>query len=229
MSIVLYELVGRDDIRFSPYCWRARMALAHKGLTAERVPVRFTDKDRIAFSGQKLVPVLVDGDTTVADSWAIACHLEDQYPDRPGLFGGPQARGLALFLNNWAPLVLHPALLRVIIGDVFARIDAADRDYFRRTREARFGMTIEAMHEARADHAEALTRTLAPVAATLGAQPFLSGAAPAYGDYIVFGALQWARLTSPWPPVAPDSPLHAWRERMLDLYDGQARAVPAAA
>ena len=32
----LYELAGADENRrFSPYCWRARMALAHKGLEVE--------------------------------------------------------------------------------------------------------------------------------------------------------------------------------------------------
>ncbi len=229
MSILLYELVGRDDRRFSPYCWRARMALAHKRLQARRTPVKFTDKEKIAFSGQKLVPVLVDGEMTVADSWAIACHLEDSYPDRPSLFGGPQARGLARFLNDWAARALHPALMRVIIGDVFASVHADDRAYFRDTREARFGMKIEALHESRADHLATLERALAPLQATLAAQSFLSGAAPAYGDYIVFGALQWARITSPRPLIDPDSPLHAWRERLLDLHDGHARAAPAAA
>ena len=53
MAITLYELVGRDDLRFSPYCWRTRFALAHKGLEFETVPVRFADKQPIAFSGEE--------------------------------------------------------------------------------------------------------------------------------------------------------------------------------
>ena len=37
--IKLYELVGADDKRrFSPYCWRVSMALAHKGLEVESIP-----------------------------------------------------------------------------------------------------------------------------------------------------------------------------------------------
>ena len=53
MAIVMYDLAGADPaLRFSPYCWRIRMALAHKGLPVETVPWRFTDKDAIAFSGQ---------------------------------------------------------------------------------------------------------------------------------------------------------------------------------
>ena len=61
MARELFDLAAGDDtVRFSPYCWRIRMALAHKGLDVNMVPVRFTEKDKIAFSGQKLVPVLRD-------------------------------------------------------------------------------------------------------------------------------------------------------------------------
>src|SRR6266496_2879469 len=63
MPIILYDLAGAEpDRRFSPFCWRARMALAHKGLEVETVPWRFAEKDAIAFSGQGRVPVLIDGD-----------------------------------------------------------------------------------------------------------------------------------------------------------------------
>ncbi len=40
----LYELAGADENRkFSPYCWRALMALAHKGLEVESQPWHFTE------------------------------------------------------------------------------------------------------------------------------------------------------------------------------------------
>lgn len=52
MAIQLYDLCGKDDRRFSPYCWRTKLALKHKGLDFETVPWRMTEKDRIAFSGQ---------------------------------------------------------------------------------------------------------------------------------------------------------------------------------
>src|SRR3954447_20927262 len=86
MAIKLYDLAGADDDRrFSPYCWRVKMALAHKGLQVESFPWRFTEKDTIAFSGQKHVPVIVDGNRFVSDSWAIAMYLDEAYPDRPML------------------------------------------------------------------------------------------------------------------------------------------------
>ncbi|HZT50556.1 MAG TPA: glutathione S-transferase N-terminal domain-containing protein, partial [Stellaceae bacterium] len=77
----LYDLAAAEpDRRFSPYCWRARMALAHKGLEVETIPWRFTEKERLAPTGQGRVPVLVDGERWVWDSWAIAEYLEDRYP-----------------------------------------------------------------------------------------------------------------------------------------------------
>ena len=42
MSLVLYELTADPDRRFSPYCWRSRLALQHKDQTFKTVPVRFT-------------------------------------------------------------------------------------------------------------------------------------------------------------------------------------------
>jgi len=77
MAVELFELVGDDDRRFSPYCWRARMALAHKGIEADYIPVGFTEKDRIAFSGQQLVPVLRDGEKIPDSGEASLLHLKE--------------------------------------------------------------------------------------------------------------------------------------------------------
>jgi hypothetical protein len=46
MPITLYDLAGDDpSLRFSPYCWRTRLALAHKGLQVETIPWRFAVED----------------------------------------------------------------------------------------------------------------------------------------------------------------------------------------
>ena len=40
----LFELVGCDkDNGFSPFVWRTKLALAHKGLEAELVPLHFSE------------------------------------------------------------------------------------------------------------------------------------------------------------------------------------------
>src|SRR5262245_31716 len=132
MAIVLYDLAGaEDDRRFSPYCWRAKMALAHKGLDYETVAWRFTEKDVIAFSGSTTVPGSRDGDTVVADSWRIALYLDQAYPSRPALFGSPEAQALCEFFAHWAFRTVHPAALRVVLLDLFSRIHDKDKPYFR--------------------------------------------------------------------------------------------------
>src|ERR1700684_3172728 len=70
MSIIMHDLAGTDpELRFSPYCWRTRFALAHKGLPVETVPWRFTEREALAFSGQAKVPVIQDEGRIVFDSW----------------------------------------------------------------------------------------------------------------------------------------------------------------
>lgn len=231
MSLKLYELTGIDDLRFSPFCWRARLALAHKGLEPEIVPCKFTDKARIAFSNQKKVPVLVDGERVVPDSWDIACYLEEAYPERPSLFGGESGRQLSRFVHVWDDTRLKPALLRVIIKDLFEHaVHPDDRDYFRQSREERYGMTLEELHDTRDAHMPEVNRVLTPLRKMLStSQLYLCGGAPAYADYAVFATFQWARLTSALEILQRHDPIAGWQARMLELFDGMARTQPAAA
>jgi len=230
MTITFYDLVGAaETMRFSPNTWRTRMALAHKGLKHDTVFCRFTEKDKIAFSGQKLVPILRDGDTVVYDSWSIACYLEDTYPDRPSLFGCDVGRAATRFINVWVSTVLHGAVARLLLADIHAIIDAKDKAYFRETREKRFGTTLEQVSADKAGNLAAVRHLLAPVDATLGQQDWLGGDGPAYADYLIFGAFQWARAVSPAALAEPGTALHAWNERMLDLHGGLGRSLPPCA
>ena len=202
------------------------MALAHKSLAVETLPWRFTEKDAIAFSGQGKVPVLVDGESAVADSWEIADYLDRTYPDRPVLFGSPDARGAALFVKRWTEGQLHPALVRLIIADIVKILDPKDVDYFRESREKALGATLEDYVAAKADNLKRLHDVLAPLRFTVKDSSFLGGEAPAYADYIVFGALQWARCASPQNLLEKDDPVAAWFGRLLDLYDGLGAKAP---
>ncbi|MGK9168771.1 glutathione S-transferase family protein [Inquilinus limosus] len=228
-TLTLYELAGADAaLRFSPHCWKTRMALAHKRLEADRVPWRFTEKEAIAFSGQGLVPVLVHDGETVCDSWRIALHLEERFPDRPSLFGGGAAIPLARFVNGWADTALLPAIVRIILADIPNCLDERDRDYFRTSREQRFGQRLEEVVADRPAHMAALNQVLMPLRRALAQDPFLSGPQPAYADYCVFGMFMWARCTSPVELLQPGDPVFAWRDRLLDAFGGMARAAPCA-
>jgi glutathione S-transferase len=228
-DLTLYDLAGADaSLRFSPHCWKTHMALAHKGLSAKTVPWRFTEKEAIDFSGQKLVPVLVHDTHVVSDSWQIACYLEDTFPERPSLFGGAGGRAVTLFTNAWADTTLVPVLARLLLPAIHGLIHEKDVDYFRASREKRFGK-LEDLPAGYADQIAALRAALLPLRLTLARQPYLAGSQPGYADYAVFGMFMWARCTSPLVLLAEDDPVHAWRERLLDAFDGMARRAPVAA
>jgi|SRR5208282_488227 len=220
MALILYDLAGADpNRRFSPYCWRVRLGIEHKGLSVETIPWRFTDKQVIAFSGQGRVPVLVDSGTTVVGSWAIANHLEQRYPEHPSLFDGAGGKALARFVETWTDTVLMPAMMPLIITDLFAHLHENDRDYFRSSREQRLGMSLEQAGANRESRVDGFRRTLEPLRATFKMQPFLGGEEPNYGDYIAFGAFMWARSVSPFKILKNDDPISEWRGRVLQRFD----------
>ena len=221
MAITLYELKGKGELRFSPYCWRTRLALAHKGITPELVPVGFTDKPLIAFSGQQKVPIIVDDGKTVFDSWTIACHLEDRYPDRASLFAGAGGRQLARFINLWCDKMVHPAVSPMVVGDIPGILDPKDYDFFVSTRAARLATALKSETE-RAAQRKVLADVLTPVRDILAERPFLSGDKPAYADYILMGPFQHARIISATPLLDEADPVYAWRGRMMGLCDGLA-------
>lgn len=224
----MYDLAGADPARrFSPYCWRIRMALAMKRLPVETIPWRFTEKDVLAGLGCDKVPVLVDGDRVLTDSWAIAEYLEDSYPDHPSLFGGAGGRALSRFVNTWCDAVLHAGLVRLVVADIAGILAPADAAYFRQSREARFGQTLEAVQADRDAAVEGFRQSLHPLRMLLRTQPFLGGDTPLYADAIVFGGFQWARCVSPFRLLEAADPVEAWRQRMLDLHGGLARAAPS--
>ena len=221
---VLYDLAGADpDRRFSPYCWRAKLALAHKGLAFEAIPWRLTDKDAIAMSGQDRVPVLIDAGRVVFDSWNIADYLEANYPDAPSLFDGPEGRSLARFVSHWTDAVMVMAIARMVVVDVHAVIHEKDRGYFRASREARLGKSLEAVVADREAALPVFRQGLEPLRALLREQPFVGGARPTYADYIPFSLFQWAANVSRLSLLTPDDPLTAWCDRVAELHGGLAR------
>ena len=223
MSIKLYDLATADPaLRFSPYCWRVKMALAHKGLEWEEIPILFTEKHKLPHGSAGTVPVLEDGDAVVNDSWRIAEYLDQQYPDKP-LFGCDESRAHALLIKFWIERVVHPFITRMGVGDFLSTLDEKDKPYFIESREKRLGMPIVEYMRNREQSREGFRSSLEPLRAMLGEQSFVAGNSPGFADYIVFGILQWMRCGSPFPSLERDDPVYRYRERLLDLFDGFGR------
>lgn len=226
MTITLYSLCGADVARpFSPHCWKAVMALHHKGLAFEERPLAFTAIPTVEGGFSRTVPILRDDQELISDSFRIALYLEETYPEQPSLFGGQGGVAAARLVEGYSQHVVHPAITRIALVDIHDMLAPADQAYFRKSREERLGRTFEEMAAGRDTAIAALPAALQPLRHMLGFQPFVGGATPLFGDYILFGALQWLRITTGSIHLPPDDPVSLWFDRCLGLYDGAARAV----
>lgn len=227
--ITLYDLVLQDDRRPSPYCWRAKFVLKHKGLTWRDEPMGFTEKEKIAFAQSLTVPVIHDGAQVVKDSWEIARHLDETYPDKP-LFKGEAALANAHFVTSWVDSIVQAALFPIVVSDLYDRVRPVDQPYFMESRAKRLGTTDFATFQkaAREKGVANFRAVLEPARRVLREQKFLAGNKPGYPDYALGGSFLWGHVASPLALLEADDPVHPWRERMMDLFDGMGRTAKAA-
>lgn len=229
MTRLLYTLCGANPAqRFSPHGWKAVMSLAHKGLEFSEKPTPFIEIPAIENGFSATVPVLVDDGRLVRDSFDIALYLEQAYPDRPTLFAGHGGQALSRMVEGYVQTILHPALSKVMVKDIFDCLGPDDQVYFRKSREARLGATLEDIEAGHAAAVAAFRPLLEPVRHMLKFQPFIGGESPLFADYILFGALQWARVVSVKQLLDAEDPVQDWFARCLDLHGGIARGVAVA-
>lgn len=96
------------QFRHSAFCEKVRLVLAAKQLdyTVVEVVPGLGQLQLFRLSGQRQVPVLVDGTEVVADSTAIALHLEQRHPEPPLLPADAAQRARVLLLEDWADTTL---------------------------------------------------------------------------------------------------------------------------
>lgn len=119
------------QFRHSAFCEKVRLILAAKELpyTVVEVVPGLGQLELFRLSGQKQVPVLVDGGEVIADSTAIALHLEQAHPEPPLVppESAEQAveRARVLLLEDWADTALAAgsrlALLQAAMADPVLR------------------------------------------------------------------------------------------------------------
>lgn len=227
MSIQLYDLVGMDsDVFFSPHCWKTKMMLSHIGLDYESVPTRFTEIPTIENGSCKTLPSINHDELVVQDSFAIAQHfagLSKEFEQK--IFGGPGGEPMVRFIESWSQSQLHSWIMGWAILDIYALLDEKDQQYFRTSREALMGKTLEKIAEDREDTIPELIKRLLPLRLLLKQHDFIGGETPNFADFIVFGTFQWLRVSSSLQMIDSNHPAMAWFDRCLDLFDGLGRTV----
>lgn len=214
---MLYERAGLDGLCPSPVCWRSRIALALKGIEVERQPLRFADVDRLeALTGSRTVPVLAADGAMVAGSDAIAARLDAMAPGLPPLIGeGIAAAGADVereFGSRIGPLVG---------ADFMRRLLPEDRDYYKQSREARFGKTFEELEALRPGLELDLAFSLGRLEPQLDEHRYLGGDEIGWLDIVVYSYVAWIGFASPRSVPELVNPVRTWFERL----DAEWRAI----
>lgn len=72
------------EFKSSPNCLRVRMACRYKNISVTSVEIDPLDRREVEkLSGQKTVPVLIDGGKILDDSTTILRYLDKKFPDPP--------------------------------------------------------------------------------------------------------------------------------------------------
>ena len=105
--LTLYHFEG------SPYSWKARIALAEKGLPFNAIVPQNRDTNpefrRLTPVGKLPVLVTEEG-TAIIESSIIMQYLDERYPEKPLLPANPAARAQARMVEEIADQYLAPAL-----------------------------------------------------------------------------------------------------------------------
>jgi maleylacetoacetate isomerase len=97
----------------SSACFRVRIALNLKGLTAERRYIHLRKGEQrnpgyLALNPQGLIPLLVVGDRRLSQSLAIIEYLDEKHPQPPLLPVGPEERAFVRSIALAIACDIHP-------------------------------------------------------------------------------------------------------------------------
>ncbi|MPT47739.1 MAG: glutathione S-transferase family protein [Sphingobium sp.] len=223
--ITLYDLQLASGCTISPFVWRTKYALAHKGFDIDIVPGGFTGIMERTGGRSERLPAIVDDGEWILDSWVIAEYLDEKYPDRPMLFEGPAMKNLTKFLDSWLWSTAIAPWFRCYILDYHDLSLPQDHEYVRTTREKWFlgGKTLEETVAGREDRLPLVPPLLEPLRKLLRETPWLGGDTPNYADYTALAVFLWTGSVASTPPLTDDDPLRDWLDRGFDLYDGLGR------
>jgi glutathione S-transferase len=224
------------QFRHSAFCLKVRMILQAKSLSFRTVEVTpgVGQIDVFRLSGQRQVPVLVDGDVVVPDSSAIALHLEQRCPDPSLIPSDPRQRAQAHLLEDWADTTLASAarlaLAQAAVADSALRVallpDALPSP-LRQTVGAFPGAWLQGLGEV-VDQGEraAMLASLLQLADAVVASPWLVGDQCSIADLAVAAQLSLLRfpassgeaLAGRGVPGISDhprlEPLFSWRDQL---------------
>ena len=131
------------------------------------------------------VPIIIDSNkNVVVDSWNIAQHLEELYPNSPSLFS--QNKNAHTSFHKYADNHIIMPLFRLIILKIHKFCGPPElQDWYRKDREKTLGVTLECFAGKTDDNIVELRQSLIPVDKILQNHPFLTGNQLGWADIVL--------------------------------------------
>lgn len=223
--IKIKEIVKDGAFPIDPFSWQVRLALSHVGVSIEYVSVPW-DKRPDILELKDVAPVLIDQERVIKGAWNIVTYLERNFMDSPSLFGGMAGAGAGQFIDSWVDQILLQEIFALIIIDLAEEsmeIDSPHRSLWEQKLTDLWGShDLNKLKELRNVRRENLQKNiLRPLRKTITTGIFLGGETPAFSDYCVAGALNWARTLSCFDILLAGDPIFSWLEEVLNLYSSQ--------
>ncbi|MDP9055975.1 MAG: glutathione S-transferase family protein [Pseudomonadota bacterium] len=186
----------------SPFVRKVCIVAAEKGIAWELklTSPGSSDPDFVAASPFGKIPAIRDGDFTLADSSAIVAYLEAKHPAPPVLPADPQARGKAVWFDEFADTILSASGLKVLfhrlVGPIILKIGGNE--------------AIAAQGEAELPALYSYLEGVCP------ADAWLAGAEFGLADIAVASVLRTMAYVDQFPPPDRYPAITAWYARVRE-------------
>lgn len=214
--LLLYDLSGKNDLRFSPPCWIVKICLIHNQINFKTEPVRFSQKHKIEFSKQTLVPIIKHQDGFVCDSWNIINWLDENYVEKK-IFINETSKNFSYFLYLWTSRQLLPILFKIIAHEIPNVLEGPDLDYFIRTREERINGPLTKFISSTSSLIKEFRTQISPIKKIIENNGFISGRNPGVEDYIFYGNFKWVYSCSSAELLDIDDVVYKWYIKISNI------------
>ncbi|KAJ6530937.1 hypothetical protein DFH09DRAFT_994320 [Mycena vulgaris] len=217
-QIVFYDIPSTfPNKAWSFNTWKTRYALNYKGIPYKTVWLEYPEiepfsKEIGAAPTRKkpdgrphyTLPMIHDPSTgaVVSDSTKIAVYLDVTYPDTPPLMPAGTVGLHRAFEDAVNPLL--SSVFPYAVPGTNTKLNPVSEAYFRRTREALWGKTLEDLVPTGAEHVagwvklnEGFGKLDEWIRANGDGSAYLMGDAPCYADMVIAGYVIWIKLVIP--------------------------------
>lgn len=216
--IQIYDLAGKNDLRFSPYCWRIKYLLNILKIDYKTIPTTFNQRLNNPLFGESRLPTIIDNEQLISDSFTIAQYIENNYTEKDLKLINNNLEVIR-FINHWSDHFLNYSIVERVAFDIIECLHDEDKKYFVESRTKRFGMHPKEFQELNVSSTKnEFDKCCNFLNNILLKQEFILEDGISYADIIILGSLTWGDKVSKNTKINEKFiKLIEWKNKLSDL------------